>query len=408
MGQLMDKVSDLSPLSSWSGSQLRLGLMEEGKKETLLEDLKAFTGLFPIYLFRRVRSMLSVLFRILFSGFTLTGQFKVWLSRLFIRRKGQLAFPFAHATLVGVSLTLLVATAGLGSFIFRKPQALTSLNPFILESTTALTTEESELLREKTITYTVAEELNIYKIAESFHIPADALIYANRLRYPYTLSPGDVLTIPAFQMRLYEVKSVVTVESVAKSFGAQPEDIIDFNYIFPDPDGVYRLKKIGQLVTVPTYQEGGSTSWAPAPKGECSNPELIWPTTPRGITQRWKPWHTGIDIDTGIEPLFAAASGTVSAIAPEFGGAVSRFFWNYGNGGTVVLDLDGTGFRLVYKHLSRIDFKPGQKVAQGEVLGLSGNTGKSTGDHLHFEVHCNGEATDPLYYLPGPWQYVSL
>src|SRR3990172_5089101 len=98
MGQLMDE-SERPPLSLLDGSQLRLGLMEEGKKETLLEDLKAFTGLFPIYLFRRVRSVLSVLFRILFSGFTLTGQFKVWLSRLFIRRKGQLAFPFAHATL---------------------------------------------------------------------------------------------------------------------------------------------------------------------------------------------------------------------------------------------------------------------------------------------------------------------
>src|SRR3989304_447699 len=110
----MDKVSDLSPLSSWSGSQLRLGLMEEGKKETLLEDLKAFTGLFPIYLFRRVRSVLSVLFRILFSGFTLTGQFKVWLSRLFggvvsdfadcDRRPGEFHLPEAASPYLAQSL----------------------------------------------------------------------------------------------------------------------------------------------------------------------------------------------------------------------------------------------------------------------------------------------------------------
>ncbi|KRT67313.1 MAG: peptidase M23 family protein [candidate division WWE3 bacterium CSP1-7] len=404
----MDRVADeRPPLSLLDGSQLRLGLMEEGKKETLFEDLWSFTGLFSTYLFRRVRGVLSVLFRAVFSGFALTEQLKTWLSRLFIRRKGQLAFPFAHATLVGVSLTLLLVTAGLGGIIFKKPKTLSSINPFILENKTELNTQESTLLRDETITYTVAEELNIYQIAENFHIPGDALIYANRLRYPYTLEAGQTLVVPAFQMSLYEVKSTVTVESVAKLFGAQPQDIIDFNYLFPDEDGVYRLREIGQKITVPTYQQG-STAWAPAPKGECSNPELIWPTTSRGITQRWKPWHTGIDIDTGVEPLFVAATGTVSAIAPEGGGVVPSYFWNHESGGMVMIDLDGTGFRLVYKHLSRIDVRTGQKVSQGKVLGLSGNTGRSTGTHLHFEVHCNGEATDPLYYLPGPVQSVSL
>ena len=110
----------------------------------------------------------------------------------------------------------------------------------------------------------------------------------------------------------------------------------------------------------------------------------------------------------GVEPLFVAATGTVSAIAPEGGGVVPSYFWNHESGGMVMIDLDGTGFRLVYKHLSRIDVRTGQKVSQGKVLGLSGNTGRSTGTHLHFEVHCNGEATDPLYYLPGPVQSVSL
>src|SRR3989337_2701689 len=238
----MDRVADeRPPLSLLDGSQLRLGLMEEGKKETLFEDLWSFTGLFSTYLFRRVRGVLSVLFRAVFSGFALTEQLKTWLSRLFIRRKGQLAFPFAHATLVGVSLTLLLVTAGLGGIIFKKPKTLSSINPFILENKT---------------------ELNIDQIAENFHIPGDALIYANRLRYPYTLEAGQTLVVPAFQMSLYEVKSTVTVESVAKLFGAQPQDIIDFNYLFPDEDGVYRLREIGQKITVPTYQQG-STAWAP-------------------------------------------------------------------------------------------------------------------------------------------------
>ena len=385
--------SERPPLSLLSGSQLRLGLMEEGKKETLLEDLWAFTGLFPAYLFRRVRGVLAFLFRAVFSGFTLTEQLKSRLARLFIRRKGQLSFPFAHATLVGVSLSLLVVTAGLGGIIFKKPKTFSSLNPFILESTAELNTEESELLRNEAVTFTVAEEKDIYKIAESFHVPADALIYVNKLSYPYPLKTGQKLVIPAFQMKLYEVTSVVTVASVAKSFGAQPEDIIDFNYIFPDPDGVYRLKKIGQLITVPTYQEGGSTSWAPAPEGTCGDPQLIWPTTGRSITQRWKPWHTGVDIDTRIEKLFAAAGGTI-------GGTFSPLSWNNGMGGAIFLDLPGTGYRLVYKHMSRIDVDPGEKVEPGQVLGLSGNTGHSFGSHLHFEVICNGEATDPLYYLP--------
>lgn len=384
----------------WSGSQLRLGLMEEGKKETLFEDLWAFTGLLPLYFFRRARSVLGFLFRAAFSGFSLTGQFKVWLSRLFIRRKGQLSFPFAHATLVGVSLTILIATAGLGSFIFNKPKTFSSINPFILESTAALTTEESDLLVNKVRTHIVEEEENIYQIAEIYGIPADALTSANRLPFPYTLKEGQELTIPPFQLEIYEVKSPITVESVAKLFGAQSQDIIDFNYLF-DENGVYWLREIGQLIQIPTYQ-GGYLSWAPPPKGECKDPGLIWPTLASRelITQRWKPWHSGVDIDTNRDPLFAAASGTISVINPESGGSVSSFFWNNGNGGMVVLDIDGTGWRLIYKHLSRIDVRPGDKVSPGQAIGISGDTGKSTGDHLHFEVHCNGVVTDPLYYLP--------
>ena len=60
----------------------------------------------------------------------------------------------------------------------------------------------------------------------------------------------------------------------------------------------------------------------------------------------------------------------------------------------------GNGLITIYAHCSKLVVREGQKVKAGDVLALSGNTGKSTGPHLHFEVRLNGEAQNPRNYLP--------
>jgi murein DD-endopeptidase MepM/ murein hydrolase activator NlpD len=99
--------------------------------------------------------------------------------------------------------------------------------------------------------------------------------------------------------------------------------------------------------------------------------------------------HTGLDI--------AAPYG--SSIMAADGGEVIFSGWWDGYGKAVVIDHGG-GLSTVYGHLSRIYANNGSKIGKGEVIGLVGSTGYSTGPHLHFEVRKNGKPTDPLKWLP--------
>ncbi len=108
----------------------------------------------------------------------------------------------------------------------------------------------------------------------------------------------------------------------------------------------------------------------------------------RNISVAGNRFHGGIDI--------AAPSGT--AIRAARGGVVTRSGWVGAYGYLVVLD-HGAGWETRYAHLSRIDVRVGERVAQGAVVGLVGSTGASTGPHLHFEIRRDGLALDPLAYL---------
>jgi murein DD-endopeptidase MepM/ murein hydrolase activator NlpD len=122
---------------------------------------------------------------------------------------------------------------------------------------------------------------------------------------------------------------------------------------------------------------------------------MIWPlqgriTSRYGASRRWgRSHHTGVDIATTYgTPILAADGGEVI-----FAG------WWDGYGKAVVLD-HGKGVATVYGHLSRIYPSVGMTVAKGQTIGLEGNTGYSTGPHLHFEVRKNGKPINPMPFLP--------
>lgn len=98
--------------------------------------------------------------------------------------------------------------------------------------------------------------------------------------------------------------------------------------------------------------------------------------------------HDGID--------FSAPSGT-KVYAPG-NGVVQYTGYNFGYGKKVVID-HGFGYKTVYAHLSKSLVKKGQKVTRGDVIALSGNTGISTGPHLHYEVHKNNRKINPSAYF---------
>lgn len=119
---------------------------------------------------------------------------------------------------------------------------------------------------------------------------------------------------------------------------------------------------------------------------------FVWPVdgyVTSDYGPRWGRMHTGIDVAApGGTPIASAKAGEVIYAAPMGG---------YGN--LVAVD-HGDSVVTLYAHQSRIAVVEGQEVAQGDVVGYVGSTGRSTGNHLHFEVRVDGSPRDPRPYLP--------
>jgi hypothetical protein len=102
---------------------------------------------------------------------------------------------------------------------------------------------------------------------------------------------------------------------------------------------------------------------------------------------RWGRMHEGVDINIKYAPVYAAGDGKVVYTGTKGGYGVA-----------VIID-HGDGFETLYGHLSRFSVKAGEEVHKGQRIATSGNTGRSTGAHLHFEVRVNGTPRNPLDYL---------
>jgi murein DD-endopeptidase MepM/ murein hydrolase activator NlpD len=133
---------------------------------------------------------------------------------------------------------------------------------------------------------------------------------------------------------------------------------------------------------------------------------LSWPMTSFVITQPFGPttvlleppygpykhFHTGVDISAALgTPVMAAADGLVVAVGHS----------NFGYGNYVVI-AHGGGIATLYAHLLQTDANVGDSVVRGQVIGLEGSTGFSTGPHVHFELRVNDQVIDPMPYLPVP------
>ncbi len=105
----------------------------------------------------------------------------------------------------------------------------------------------------------------------------------------------------------------------------------------------------------------------------------------------YAPWHQGLDIMADRNtPVLAARPGLV-----VYSG------WDGSGYGRMVAIDHGDGLRTLYAHLNQLLVKKGQTVEQGQLIALSGNTGNSTGPHLHFEVSLHDKKLDPLAFFVG-------
>lgn len=131
--------------------------------------------------------------------------------------------------------------------------------------------------------------------------------------------------------------------------------------------------------------------------------EMMWPVPGYSKISSYYGWrfnntdfHTGIDITgSGVHgaPVVAANTGTIvhTNVCPYNG-------YSYGYGTYIIVDHGG-GITTLYAHLSAIDVKVGDIVVMGQQIGRVGNTGWSTGAHLHFEVRKNGDSVNPISYV---------
>lgn len=123
-------------------------------------------------------------------------------------------------------------------------------------------------------------------------------------------------------------------------------------------------------------------------------PTFDWPVDKARLTRGFLPRrgrsHWGIDL-AGPKgtPILSSQKGMVIYAGREFRGF-----------GKMILIEGGEGWATLYAHLDRIMVNEGQKIQQGDVIGLMGRTGRASGNHLHFEIRRNKGPVDPLLYLP--------
>lgn len=260
-------------------------------------------------------------------------------------------------------------------------------------------TNITEKPRSEIIDYKVESGDTASGVARKFNISTDTIKWANDLKSVDSLSPGQTLKILPVSGVSHIVKSGDTLESVAKKYSAEAQAIVDFPFNGVPDD--FKLQ-VGQLLIIPdgSPPEVAAPKPKPQPQYLAQGPQspafqapfgaqFIWPTGGQ-ITQYFAWYHPGIDIANRSAPGIAASDGGTVLMAgwPDAQG--------YGN--RVVID-HGNGYTSLYSHLSNIYVSVGETVSRGQLVGQMGSTGRSTGMHLHLEIHYKGVAMNPLAIL---------
>ena len=239
--------------------------------------------------------------------------------------------------------------------------------------------------------YAILEGDTIGAIAQKFGVRSDFVIWNNIhvVDDADLLTIGDVLRVPSVEGILHDVRFGQTLTEIADIYEANVQDIINFpaNAI-SDPnvltDGDTLLVVGGERIPPPWQSSIVIFSREESATG------FIWPVVGY-ITSYFGPTHRlGIDINAPFVPVAAAQAGQVVFAG---GNACCSY-------GLYVDIVHAGGYETRYGHFSAINVSIGERVEQGQVIGVSGSTGRSTGPHVHFEIRRNGYILNPLRFLP--------
>ena len=249
------------------------------------------------------------------------------------------------------------------------------------------------------ITYTVQSGDTIETIAARYRLLPTTLVWSNKEveEAPDRLSIGQILVILPVDGIYHMVEADDNITSTAEKFKAKPEDIISqpLNNLTSSSNllpGTYVIVPSGVKPFVARAVEasgsGGGAYTGPAVSSAGSG-AFQWPAS--GVLTQYFWWgHPALDIASAVGVPIAASDG----------GYVAYAGWDGSGYGYMVILDHGNGFQTLYAHLSQYYVDPGQAVARGQLIAAMGNTGRSTGPHLHFEIRYGGVQQNPLFYLP--------
>jgi murein DD-endopeptidase MepM/ murein hydrolase activator NlpD len=232
--------------------------------------------------------------------------------------------------------------------------------------------------------YTVKSGDNITRISKKFGLSnISTLIAVNNINNARKLQVGEVLKVPSTDGVIHTVAKNENLNGIASKYGIAVETLLDVN------DLSTSVLKVGQNLFIPGARlDSYSLKMALGELFKCPITAKWRLTSPYGNRADpftgVKKFHTGMDMaaPTGT-PVKATLDGKVVAVS------FNQVYGNY----VIVSHING--YQSLYAHLHAATVKVGQRINQGEKLGLVGSTGYSTGPHLHFTVYKNGKLVNP-------------
>ena len=259
-------------------------------------------------------------------------------------------------------------------------------------STTAQVLLGSGFLKE----YIVRPGDTVWGLSQLLGLKAETILGTNPQVDEATahLSIGDILNIPSMDGALHTVGSGDTLSEIAILYKVGYEAILDFapnrlenNIIIPGQ----KLFIPGGIRPPPPVEAYITYSADNVPINAIGSGVFQMPVHDTYVSQGYWANHRAYDYagSTG-NPIMAIDHGVV---------AYANFGWNHGYGYLVVID-HGNGFTSLYAHLSTFSVRAGHVVQKGQIIGNMGNTGNSTGPHLHLEIRKDDRALEPGQFLP--------
>jgi len=328
------------------------------------------------------------------------GWIKIQLSKLMYRQRGRFSQSFINASMAFLFFVVIMFSGTLENLVVNSEGSENSGSNYLLAAANnaAANTLVSSLPKGETTDYRVQQGDTLSSIAQKFGINMDTIIWENNLKSVDAIKVNQILKILPISGVKHIVKRGETIYSIAKDYQVDAQNIIDYPFNTFSNDETFALAS-GQELIIPDgikprevvidTTHYATRTVAPIP-GVVGEGNFMWPTG-GVISQKFYWYHQAVDIANRSNPDIVASQG----------GTVITAGWNAGGYGNYAVIDHGNGYKTLYGHMlnNSVVVKAGQKVNQGQKIGVMGSTGRSTGTHLHFEVRSPNGNINPLTVL---------